>query len=198
MTSKRSNKQSRIPSRCPECQGVVELAHFSYTAKVKHSGRLHEVQVERLHAPKCSDCGEIFFTTDVEAQIISELRRELGLLQPEDILRGITATEIAQQRSLAELTGIAAETISRFVNGSVIQSRALDTLLRVVLEFRSVRDALRTGRETLGSQVSEDPPDTSPLESSRPALRFIPAEQKIQVERITQSIRTRGIVAAIV
>ena len=197
MTSKRSNKQSRIPSRCPECQGVVELAHFSYTAKVKHSGRLHEVQVERLHAPKCSDCGEIFFTTDVEAQITSELRRELGLLQPEDILRGITATEIAQQRSLAELTGIAAETISRFVNGSVIQSRALDTLLRVVLGFRSVRNALRSERESIGYQVSENPPHMTPVEPGTSFLRYLAPEKKVEARRIATKIQTQGTVAAI-
>jgi plasmid maintenance system antidote protein VapI len=47
------------------------------------------------------------------------------------------------QKEAAQHLGIAEATVSRRLNETQIQSRALDNLLRVFLEFPQVRTALR-------------------------------------------------------
>ncbi len=46
------------------------------------------------------------------------------------------------QQQLAERLGVAPETISRWLNGALIQSRAMDNLLRVYFAFPQVQAAL--------------------------------------------------------
>ena len=49
------------------------------------------------------------------------------------------------QTQLAERLGVAAETISRWENGALIQSRSMDNLLRVYFAIPEVRNVLAKG-----------------------------------------------------
>jgi DNA-binding transcriptional regulator YiaG len=74
-------------------------------------------------------------------RITAELRKQLGLLLPDEIRArreglGLTQTE------LAGLLGIAEATLSRWETGSQIQQRAFDRFMRVVFEFPEVRARL--------------------------------------------------------
>src|SRR5262249_5932204 len=55
----------------------------------------------------------------------------------------------------AERLGVAPETISRWVNGALIQSRAMDNLLRLFFALPEVRDVLRGASQDpqLGAEV---------------------------------------------
>jgi len=53
-----------------------------------------------------------------------------------------------QQKSLAAALGIAEATLSRWLNGGLIQSRAMDNLLRVYFGIPAVREVL-TGAQNL-------------------------------------------------
>ncbi len=48
-----------------------------------------------------------------------------------------------KQQELAQRLGVAAETISRWVTGAVIQSRAMDNLMRLFFALPEVRNVLR-------------------------------------------------------
>jgi transcriptional regulator with XRE-family HTH domain len=64
------------------------------------------------------------------------------LLTPAQIRKGIEHLGLKQQE-FAERLGVAPETISRWVNGALIQSRAMDNLLRVYFAIPEVRAVLR-------------------------------------------------------
>jgi putative zinc finger/helix-turn-helix YgiT family protein len=120
--------------RCSEC-GKVEVypAVISYDCRAKHDGTLHRFTVPDLRVWKCQSCGELLFDDATHEQISRALRKYLKLLFPEEIrektkLLGLT------QRSLGEQTGIAEETISRWLSGAYIQSRSSDMLMRLFFE----------------------------------------------------------------
>jgi putative zinc finger/helix-turn-helix YgiT family protein len=141
MTPDRAAKP--FPWRCPKClkREVRPGSLAEYTAHVKHDGRVHEVTVHDLAVARCRACGEISFTLETDDQINRALRAQLGLLQPQQIkeLRG----RRFKQQELADLLGIAPETISRWENGAVIQSRAMDNLVRLFFSVPEVERALR-------------------------------------------------------
>ena len=113
----------------------------AYSAEVKHDGRLYTVEIPDLTLPTCSACGEQVFTDSVDDQISAALRAMLRLLTPEQIRSAMNALGL-RQRELATRLGIAEETLSRWLTGSVIQSRAMDNLLRAYFAFPEVRSAL--------------------------------------------------------
>jgi putative zinc finger/helix-turn-helix YgiT family protein len=127
---------------------------IDYTAKVKHDGIVRELHLPAIEIPRCQTCGETIITTAVDEQISDALRSRLRLLTPAQIRRGIETLGLKQQE-FAERLGVAPETISRWVNGALIQSRAMDNLLRVFFALPDVRGVLRgaTQDPDLGTEV---------------------------------------------
>lgn len=137
-----ARKQKPFPWRCPKCRlREVRPAVTSYTAQVKHDGRLHEVAIDRLEIPTCRSCGERVFSKRVDDQISQALRAQLRLLSPNQIRDRLRELGLSQKQAAARL-GVAEATFSRWVTGAVIQSRAMDNLLRVYFAFPDVREAL--------------------------------------------------------
>jgi putative zinc finger/helix-turn-helix YgiT family protein len=149
MTAKQPQKAKRPPSaerpfpwRCRQCgKREVTLAKTSYAAEVRHDGRLHEFTIPDLELPVCQACGERVFTEKVDAQVNDALRAHLGLLTPSQIRDAIKRVRMSQ-KELAKRLGIAEATLSRWLGEVQIQSRSMDTLLRVFFGFPDVRVAL--------------------------------------------------------
>ena len=136
---------------------------MDYTARVKHDGVVYELHLPSLEVPRCQTCGETYSTDAIDEKVSDSLRERLRFLTPAQIRKGIEQLGLKQQE-LAERLGVAPETISRWVNGALIQSRAMDNLLRLYFAFPEVRQALRGpsqarnlghSRKTLNAQ-SED------------------------------------------
>ncbi len=108
---------------------------------MRHDGKLHHFTVQNLTLPVCCSCGEQVFTEEADEQVNVALRAHLHLLTPEQIRRAMKDLGVSQ-KDVALRTGIAEETISRWLNGVQIQSRSLDNLLRVYFEFSCVRVVL--------------------------------------------------------
>jgi putative zinc finger/helix-turn-helix YgiT family protein len=128
-----------------------------YTTKVKQDGVIHELHFPAIEIPRCQTCGELFVTSAVDEQINEALRARLRLLSPAQMRRSIEKLGLKQQE-LAERLGVAPETISRWLNGALIQSRAMDNLLRLFFALPDVRDVLPGGSQQdphLGSEVHE-------------------------------------------
>jgi putative zinc finger/helix-turn-helix YgiT family protein len=140
--TKLRTKEKPFPWYCIKC-GAEEVypSKLRYTTEVKHDGRLHRLVIDDLTVPVCRKCGEKVFTDSVDEQISQTLRSQLRLLSPEQILRGIRDLGLSQKEAAARLR-VAEATLSRWVSGSVIQSRAMDNLLRVYFAFPEVRRAL--------------------------------------------------------
>lgn len=138
------NKKCRpFPWRCSDCR---EKAIFpkptDFTITVKHDGRPYEVRISGLEIPTCRNCGEQVFTGVEDDRITEALREQINLLKPEEIRRRRKELELNQQE-LAEQLGVAKETISRWESGAVIQSRAMDNLLRLFFESDDTRSRLK-------------------------------------------------------
>jgi putative zinc finger/helix-turn-helix YgiT family protein len=113
-----------------------------YTTDVMHDGRRFHLEVPRIHIPKCRACGNLVFSHSVDDEVFRALRQQAWLLAPEQIKEARMALGL-KSKELAERLGVAAETISRWERGGLIQSRAMDNLLRLYFGFPVVREALR-------------------------------------------------------
>ena len=92
---------------------------------------------------RCSDCGEFFFgpgeVDDVQRRTAAIVRREEGLMQPEEI-RALRTSLGFTQDQFETLLGVGPKTVVRWEKGTVYQNKATDTLLRLV---QNVPEALR-------------------------------------------------------
>lgn len=131
-----------FPRPCPECgKEEVYATTIPYDAEVKHDGRLHKFHIVALQVNKCVACGEILFDNVTDDQISQALRDHLGLLSPQQIREALRTLGL-KQKGLGDRIGVAPETISRWISGTHIQSRAMDTLMRLFFAFENVRSAL--------------------------------------------------------
>ena len=109
-------------------QKEVRPVTVQHTSRIKHDGRLHTVELPRFRVPQCRACGELVFDNDADEQIAQALREQLGLLSGDQIRRNREALGLSQ-RVLAEHLGVAMETISRWENSALTQTRAMDRYL---------------------------------------------------------------------
>lgn len=148
-------KAKPFPWRCPECgKKEVRPAVVRHVSQIKHDGRLYTVEIPSLRVPRCDACGELVFDNDADEQIARALREHLGLLSSGQIRKNREALGLSQ-RSLAEHLGVAVETISRWENGALTQTRAMDRYLRVYFGVPAARAALvgEPGISQLGVHV---------------------------------------------
>ncbi len=117
------------------------MTTVAYEAEVRHDGRLYQFKIPHLELPVCQACGEMVFTEQVDAQITDALRNHLHLLTPAQIHAGIKRVGMSQKDFAARL-GIAEATLSRWLNETQIQTRAMDNLLRAFFAFPPLRIAL--------------------------------------------------------
>ena len=122
------------------------MTTISYDAEIRHDGRLYTFTVPDLVLPVCEACGEKVFTEQVDDQINAALRRNLHLLTPDELREALDRVKMTQKEA-ADRLGVAEATLSRWLNHTQIQSRAMDNLLRVFFAFPQVRSALSGERQ---------------------------------------------------
>ena len=154
-TETASSQGKPFPWRCPECgKKTVQPVTLRHSSQIRHDGRLHTVELLRLRVPQCGACGELVFDNDADQQIAQALREQLGLLSGDQIRKNREDLGLSQ-RILAEHLGVAVETISRWENGALTQTRAMDRYLRVYFGVPAARAALvgQSGTSQWGVQV---------------------------------------------
>lgn len=141
-------RERRYPIRCTDCGArEVRPAVIPYSLEKNHDGRLYRLHIPDLRVLRCDKCGQVLFETEADAQISAALRSHLRLLTPDEIRSNLQALSLSQKDFAARL-GVAAETVSRWMNGALIQSRAMDNLMRVFFAIPQVREALSgTGQQ---------------------------------------------------
>ena len=148
-TTKTRGGDKPFPWLCGNClKDEVHQVTTRYSANIKHDGRVHHVTIPKMTVPKCRACGEIVFSNGTENQIRQALRVHLVLLTPQQMKEGRKALGL-KKISLAKRLGVAAETISRWESGALIQSRAMDNLLRVYFAVPEAR-AVVLGKASRG------------------------------------------------
>ena len=131
-----------FPWVCPSCgERNVYPASVAYAAEIKYDGLTHAIAIPALEVPQCGSCSELLFDTGADDQIDTAIRSHLKLLTPSQIRSRRKELDLTQKQ-LAERTGAAEATISRWENGALIQARTNDNLLRVVFGLNEVRRVL--------------------------------------------------------
>jgi DNA-binding transcriptional regulator YiaG len=119
-----------FPLPCAECgKDEVWPSTIAHDAEIKHDGRLYRLRINQLHVNQCSACGEVFFDHLTDTEISQALRTHLNLLSPQEIRDRLARLQMTQKEFGASIH-VAAETISRWLSGAYIQSRAYDKLMR--------------------------------------------------------------------
>ena len=131
-----------FPRKCIQCaQKRVVMKSMSYDAEVRHDGRSYKFNVPKLEIMICEACGEKIFTGAIDSEINIAFRKHAGLLSPAEIRAGIKRIGM-NQKEVAESLGLAEATLSRWLNETQIQSRAMDNLLRTFFSFPRARQIL--------------------------------------------------------
>lgn len=138
--------------RCDACgQRMMARVRRAYQEEVSHDGRppvkivIPDLEVVACTNAKCSqDHPDHSVILDEAAlwRITIETYRQLGLLTPDEIKAGRERLGLNQQE-LQELLGLGGNSLSRWENGRVYQSRSIDSILRVVLNVRESLSYLR-------------------------------------------------------
>jgi hypothetical protein len=160
-----------FPARCFECGNVDVYPDVisSYTAKAKHDGNLYEFIVRELHIQKCRSCGEVTFDSRSDEDISQGLRDHVGLLSPTEIRAYLDAFGW-NQKEFAERLGSTPESVSRWLTGGHIQSRATDTSIRNLFELELMRRAQSQQTPEVvvtAAHVTASCPGPSPAQSTR-------------------------------
>jgi len=133
---------SQIQPVCYQCgEAFVRRAAPPHHRKLRYEGATHDVLVTDMPEWYCSACKLSVTDEEGDEPLQVALRRHVGLLTPQQIKAGIKDLGITQEK-FAERIRCAPESISRWLNGAVLQSRVYDCLMRVYFQFPEVRGAL--------------------------------------------------------
>jgi len=119
--------------KCPVCgTGTAKkVERKNYLAR--YNGE--PVEVASVDAYRCDACGEDFLTPEqshaLSVAVKNEVRKKLGLLSPERT-SAIREKAGLTQAQLEELLGQGPKVVVRWESGKVIQSKAADTVLRLL------------------------------------------------------------------
>ena len=139
-----------FPWLCATChKEEVYPDRVPYTIKVRHDDVVHSLKIEALEVPKCRSCGTLLFSDRADDQISDALRSHLQLLTPAQIAAARTALMLSQAELAAQL-GVAEKSVSDWEEGMLIQSRAMDDLLRKTFA-QKVSEVLNGKEEEAGT-----------------------------------------------
>lgn len=138
---RQSRKTDRSTS-CPAC-GNNNANELVYSDTQEFRGLT--LDLEGLRISKCANCGEKWFTpaqTEGNSLRLKEayaakrdaVRKELGLLNGTEIAAIRTAFELTQKEA-SVLFGGGPKSFNKYESGEVLQSQAMDKLLRMTMHF---------------------------------------------------------------
>lgn len=128
--------------KCHQCGSeMVHRIAPAHRVKMRYEGSPQDVLVENMPEWHCAACGLSVTDGESDEALQNALRVHVGLLNPQQIKAGLRELRISQDK-FAERLGCAAESVSRWLNGAVLQSRAYDRLMRIYFHFPEVRGLL--------------------------------------------------------
>lgn len=141
----RMPESDRDPVTCVRCGGGIERRPLQVDIKVASR---RAIPVTGLFAA-CASCGEVYFApgeADAAARTAATIVREReGLLTSDEII-ALRSTLGLTQVELERVLGVGPKTVVRWERGTVFQSRAVDTLLRVLRAVPAARAFLVDSR----------------------------------------------------
>lgn len=117
--------------KCPICnEGTLHTKQGEFVTELKNGIGKKELKVENLLWEECDTCGEKIFDNDAVKRISDSRYNALGLLTPNE-LKEIRKKLGYTQEQMAAFLGIGNKTYCRWENGVSIQTKSMDTLIRI-------------------------------------------------------------------
>lgn len=143
---------------CPVCE-IGKLHASSYEGDFKHNGKT--VHVAELECYRCSDCGaDPVFEDQIRRnhRKIADAKRRIDGLLTGDEIKAIRESLRLSQSEAAELFGGGPHAFSKYERGDVLQSKAMDKLLRIIALNPFLMSSLRVecGLEPFLAQEETD------------------------------------------
>ncbi|MHB0981097.1 MAG: type II TA system antitoxin MqsA family protein [Thermoleophilia bacterium] len=129
------------PYYCSECEeGLVGPVRGKLAVDFRHES----YELNGVDYLQCNHCGAISFTREqdraIEIRAASEARAAQGLLTGEQIIQLRTYLNRLSQSDLEGILEVAPKTVTRWERGTVFQSHANDSLLRVIRTVAEMLD----------------------------------------------------------
>jgi DNA-binding transcriptional regulator YiaG len=125
----------------------MAIATVPYRLQVDHDGKKYAVDIPALSVPQCGNCKALSIDEVASEQIDKAFRREAKLLNPEEIREGRINAGYPVAADFARVFGVGVSTLSRWENGSQVQQRFHDTMLRAFFALPDLRQFLVAHRE---------------------------------------------------
>lgn len=143
--------------KCPRClERQLALVTTHYETRVYHDGIEYVVSFPDLVIYSCSACGNQLVPDASEERLMVALRQAAVLLTPEEIRGNRIRLGLNEERLASEL-GVTQDTLSRWEAGLLIQTRALDNLLRAFFSLPSLRSYLSKSEKPILADVDSTP-----------------------------------------
>lgn len=131
---------------CPQCATKMNPSRGPLSFPVNGE----EMKGLRVSHLRCPSCEEGMFTIaeakEMREQAYAKYRKKYGLLTAEEI-RQIREQLRMSQRDLAKRLHLGEVTVSRWESNRVVQTAALDLLLRLMRDVPEVRKYIQNGRQ---------------------------------------------------
>jgi putative zinc finger/helix-turn-helix YgiT family protein len=116
--------------KCPICdKGTLDSRQGDYVVEIKCGTEMKKLSVGNISWDECNACGEKIFDDDAMRQISDARYEALGLLTPSE-LKEIRKKLGYTQEQMAAFLSIGNKTYCRWENGTSIQTKSMDTLIR--------------------------------------------------------------------
>jgi putative zinc finger/helix-turn-helix YgiT family protein len=149
-----------FPWTCGTCgQKAARPVTVDYTSEMGHDGKAYTISIPGLEVLECENCHARMLSDGSYERLDEALRRQVGLLTPEEIKHQRKSLGLSQQE-LADYLQVAPETVSRWETGAQIQQRAMN---RHLLGLFKVPD-LRAFYGQLAGHAVTNKADCSPLD----------------------------------
>lgn len=143
--------------KCGNCrEKQLRLVTVPYQTTRHHDGQDYELALADVVLLACSACGNRIVPMDSEERLMAALRQAAILLTPEEIRDNRVRLGLSQGKLASEL-GVTEDTLSRWEAGLLIQTRALDNLLRAFFSLPSLRSYLSKSEKPILSDVDSTP-----------------------------------------
>jgi hypothetical protein len=129
-----------LPRYCPKCgKNEVYRKTINYKTKFKYEGHLHEFEAQGISVNKCLACGEFSLPNTAQDQISEAFRNHAGLLTAKQIRDKLQSLQLSQ-KDFAKLINVTPETVSDWLSHVQIQTRSLDTSIRLFFASTEARN----------------------------------------------------------
>ena len=151
-----NKKPKPYPWKCSACgQKAVQAAVVAHSETMLYGTERHEVSVPDLPVSQCTNCGTVLFDNRADELMGRALRRQLGLLQPDEI-RAYRRSLKLKLRDLSVRLRYTIESLSRWENGWRIQSRRVNEQLVAYFTQPGYRRQLdQRARPTVGAAAED-------------------------------------------